>query len=97
MKFNKAITIVMLTLSFCIFDQIKNKLVEKGEKANGNQHILASGFDKIRNTMTAKISPASGCEDSDSVKGSDAVFIDSGENICEMMTVVLPDRLIDHQ
>ena len=94
MKFNKAITIVMLTLSFCIFDQIKNKL---GEKANGNQHILASGFDKIRNTMAAKISPASGCEDSDSVKGSDAVFIDSGENICEMMTVVLPDRFIDHQ
>ena len=75
MKFNKAITIVMLTLSFCIFHQIKNKLVEKGETAKTNQRILADSFDKIRNTMATKISPASGCEDSDAINNSNGVTL----------------------
>lgn len=47
MKFNKVVTIVVLALSFCAFDQMKDSLVEWVNITPVDHNVFLSTVDKI--------------------------------------------------
>ncbi len=83
MRFNQAITIVCLALSFCVFDQMKDKVIERIGVPDDNHKILTSSVSKIQGIIPETC--AVGREADCSKGNSDMILVDLGKKVYKVI------------
>ncbi|MDN5214379.1 hypothetical protein QQ020_20030 [Fulvivirgaceae bacterium BMA12] len=83
MKFNQAITIVCLALSFCVFDQMKDKVIERIGDPDDNHKILTSSVSKAQAIIPETCSV--GLKKDCSVRNSDMTLVGLGKKVYKVI------------
>lgn len=84
MKLNKIITFVVLALSFCVFDQMKDHLVEEMDTSNANYGVLMGSVDKIHDIIPGSYvkTEVIPCKEDSGDKGKGLISVELGKKIC---------------
>ena len=83
MKLDKIITVVVLALSFCVFDQMKDRLAEKVNSQKVTHETFAGSLNKINDLMPGDFVRAEVIcgESGDCEKDNGLISVDLGEKI----------------
>ena len=84
MKLNKIITFVVLALSFCVFDQMKDHMVKEIDAPNADYKLLTGSVDKIHDMIPGSYvrTEVMPCKENSGDKSKGLISIELGKKIC---------------